>query len=295
MSNSIKFSIADAINVIIITDGMSSSCKNFLTMTYRYFEAWLEKPMHTIKVKIEDQIVTETKLPLTLGKDAYYCSGEILFSTGHYYKRSSKLSTIMIPSKVKRGRIKFKRNTPGRHITDEILEPYIINILSELKISTIHASSYLNETGEHCIVKTAWRGTGKTEAILPLVSTGRLLSDDLTLINFNTKIVYSYPRPIRVYKYNLKSLPKDAMKSEYILKSYLTPPWRPVLYLPIKPRKHSTLLSRLVFLNDKDISESKLKKTLVAVMDFETSHFQLHKSGLIISDIISPAPNQLEI
>ena len=75
--------------------------------------------------------IPEPDIKLKLGKDANASNDAVVLTSGHAFVKEKKGLTVYIPEKVKRGRIPFKRKTPGRHITDEIIEPLFANDISK--------------------------------------------------------------------------------------------------------------------------------------------------------------------
>ena len=265
---------------------MDNSCVNFILKAFKYFRPCLDNPRHKIYVKLKSNLCSNYDNYSVLGKDAKFKDNHVALNSGHEYIRKDNISKIFIPKYVKRGRIPFKRLAPGRHIVDEILEPYLIHILKEYDIDTFHASAILAEN-DQVIIHSAWRNTGKTEKIIPLIGTGRILSDDLTMVNQKKNIVFSYPRPIRLYKYNLNLLPLSKSFITFLkIKSFIYPPWKPLYYFPINPNIHKSHSFINIFLNK--ISEDLNVKTFIndAIIEFETDHFSQHRSILRIAGIL---------
>ena len=265
---------------------MDNSCIKFILKAFKYFRPCLDCPRHKIYIKIKSHLFSNYDDYLVLGKDARFKDNHVVLNSGHEYIRKDNISTVLIPKYVKRGRIPFKRLVPGRHFVDEILEPYLIHILKEYDIDTFHASSILAEN-DQVLIHSAWRNTGKTEKIIPLIGTGRILSDDLTMVNQKKNIVFSYPRPIRLYKYNLNSLPLSKSFIIYLkIKSFISPPWMPLYYFPINPSIHKSHSFINIFLNNISVDLNVNSFINDAILDFETNHFSEHRSILRIAGIL---------
>lgn len=176
-----------------------------------------------------------------------------------------------MPLNVKRGRIPFKRKTSGRHITDEIIEPFLQLSLLASNATFVHASSiYENEKVK---VLMGWRGTGKTNAILEDFENKEIWSDDLAIID-SKGFVYPYLRPIRIYSYNLPLLNNDyVIENKLKYKKYFTPPWRPIHYLPLNKTKITKgALGDFLYLNK--VKNRSLATKAQDVMEFEQIFFK---------------------
>ncbi len=286
----IEFSIANKINVFISTKSMNNNCKIFLEMTYKNFLLPIPEPTHVINVKISDAIPCDKNF-MKLGYDARYRDGLLWLKSGHVYEKHKNMIDVNIPLKVKRGRVPFKRTTPGRHISDEIIEPLMVLLLSAEEISCYHASSIVNDKNE-ATVNVAWRATGKTDAILPYVFDGSVLSDDLSLIDEKARTLYAYPRPLRLYRYNIKRLNIDLInKFKLYIKSIVTPPWRPVEYISLNPRVLEANNYSKIYLNEKfsklSLEANVDKDALFSLItEFEFAHYKQTETLLKIASII---------
>ncbi|MCB0462028.1 MAG: hypothetical protein R2816_01335 [Flavobacteriaceae bacterium] len=286
------FSLAQRIN-IEISGQATKDCVKFLNNIYENFEKKLDNPDYTLKVIVTDKIPKINKV-VSLGKDAYYNENTLILNSGHFFIRENdKTLTVGIPFRVKRGRIPFKRNTSGRHITDEIVEPLTNLILLNCDAAFVHASSiYSNGKAD---ILMGWRGTGKTNAILKDFESKDIWSDDLAIIDSNG-FVYPYLRPIRLYAYNLALLNKKYIKDHKLnFKSKITPPWRPVHYLPLKKKasvKKAELRS-ITYLNNPDTKN--IAEDAEDIMIFEQSFFEHYKIMLQHSGIFSVKKSVKEI
>jgi hypothetical protein len=279
----IQFSIANKVNISIDTSSISENEKKFVNRIYENFSPAVSDPLLNLYVNITDQ-VPEHEPTLKLGKDAEYLEGFVKLSSGHTYRREGRDLFVTIPLLVKRGRIPFKRKTPGRHITDEVIEPLIVALSPELGLRFYHASSYA--VGGKAKVLLAWRSTGKTQSILPKILDQDVISDDLTVLDENGT-VHKYPRPIRVYSYNIEDLPYDqARKAEFKRKSRMTPKWQPVEYLPLAPNSESYPLCNVTFLNNKNELPENIDRIANIITKFEYAYFEPTKQILSLAGII---------
>jgi hypothetical protein len=277
-----KFSVANRINVSI-EGSLSRDCQSFLAKIYSHFDAPLSTPDFSLIVKITDDIPDIEKV-IVLGKDGYYNAKTLVLNSGHFFtRRNARTLEVGIPKRVKRGRVPFKRETPGRHVSDEIIEPLLTLVLHKLNCTFLHASA-LYDKGSVTVLM-GWRGTGKTNAILKDFGSKEVWSDDLTILDSNG-MVYPYLRPIRLYAYNLELLDQEYVKRHHLkLKSLLTPPWRPVHYLPLldKAGAGSAPLKELIYLNDK--KSKSLPRDAERIMRFEQSFFMHYRIMLAQSGI----------
>lgn len=277
-----KFSVANRINVSI-GGALSRDCQSFLDKIYAHFESPLSAPEFSLNVQVTDQIPDIEKV-ISLGKDGYYDEKTLVLSSGHFFtSNDSNILEVGVPTRVKRGRIPFKRKTPGRHLSDEIIEPLLSLILHKFSCTFLHASA-LYEEGSVTVLM-GWRGTGKTNAILKDFESRDVWSDDLTILD-SKGMVYPYLRPIRLYSYNLELLDPEYVKKHRLkFKSLLTPPWRPVHYLPLQDKTGtgSAPLKVLIYLNDK--KSDSLPKDSERIMRFEQSFFTHNRIMLAQSGI----------
>lgn len=286
----IELSIANSINITIMTESLSRSSVKFLETIYSNFPDKISDSKLNLVIRVSDQIPPKENL-IPLGEDAKYCNGYIELAQGHVFQRTGDTIEVTIPQKVKRGRVPFKRQTPGRHITDEIIEPIAVHCLKGFGITAYHASSRVKEDGV-AEVNVAWKSTGKTEAILPYIFKNTVLSDDLCLIDEENGKLYSYPRPLRLYSYNIDSLKVDKTKKLKLrIQSWFTPFWRPVAYIPIAPPFYSTTKYEKIYLNEilshRTTSETKdTSKALELITDFEFAFFRETETMLRIAEII---------
>jgi hypothetical protein len=269
-----EFSVADRVNVEI-TGSLSDKCIAFLDKIYGQFSPPVNSPQFSISVGVTDQVPIIEK-EISLGKDGYYDKNTLVLSSGHFFiRRDGNTLEVGIPSRVKRGRIPFKRRTPGRHISDEIIEPLLNLILQKIGCTFLHASAVFEKGA--VTVLMGWRGTGKTNAILREFESKEIWSDDLAILD-SEGYVYPYLRPIRLYSYNLELLNPEYLKEHRLkFRRYLTPPWRPVHYLPLldKSSKGRAPLKELIFLNNPD--SGSLAEDAERIMLFEQSFFQEYK------------------
>lgn len=286
----IEFSVAEKINVHIDTASMSRVCVDFLKMIYKDFAVPVESPLKVLRVRVADIKAPEEDL-VKLGGDAFYNSGVLYLASGHFYKKIGNELEVVIPTRVKRGRVPFRRSTPGRHVSDEIIEPLLVILLQGMGISCYHASSILGEDGE-AVVNIAWRGTGKTDAVLPYIFEGSVLSDDLSLVDEVEGVLYAYPRPLRLYRYNIDRLSiDDAAKAKLRLKSKVTPPWQPVKYISLNPNQLSVKKYRKVYLNELRSKvchgdSFNMDELFKNITDFEFSYFDSTKAMLEMARVI---------
>ena len=274
----ISFSIANRVNVNITPQ--NEKVFDFIEMIYRSFPKPTTLSSLELNVSVKD--VSPTGLSLKLGKDAVLEEGKILLNTGHYFTRKENVIEVIIPLKVKRGRIPFKRDTPGRHITDEIVEPILKELLQELDAAFLHASSYVEN--DKATVVMAWRATGKTQTILKLLGKNKVLSDDLAILDTKGK-VYAYPRPIRVYSYNIIDMPfSNSEKKKLYRKARLTPPWQPVVYYQLEMKDEQEYpLGELKFLNNIKQNVAVLADHII---EFEYAYFNPWRKMLQIANIL---------
>ncbi|SMG43632.1 hypothetical protein [Arenibacter troitsensis] len=300
-----EFSVAQRINVSVYGT-VNSSCESFLKMIYHNFDNTIEAPKYHLKINVSD-VIPKIKKTVELGKDAFYDENTLVLKSGHYFIRDSEKSlTVGIPTKVKRGRIPFKRTTPGRHITDEIIEPLLQLLLLNCNATFVHASSIYKDGKVDVLM--GWRGTGKTNAILKDMSKNNIWSDDLAIID-NHGYVYPYLRPIRIYSYNIPLLdPEYISKHKLKFKRRITPPWQPVHYLPLSTETgvKSAPLNEFIYLNDR--TSKKLAKDAKNIMLFEQIYFKdyqimleqagvfkvKNKVGYIINEALKNAANLLK-
>lgn len=287
-----EFSLAQRINIEISGEA-TRGCVNFLNTIYENFDNKIVDPKYTLKVIITDKIPKINKL-VSLGKDAYFNENTLVLNSGHFFIRENdKTLTVGIPFRVKRGRIPFKRNTSGRHITDEIIEPLTNLILLNCDAAFVHASSIYADGKADILM--GWRGTGKTNAILKDIESNDIWSDDLAIIDSNG-FVYPYLRPIRLYSYNLSLLSKKYIKDHNLnFKSKITPPWRPVHYLPLKKKSlaEKAVLGDLTYLNN---SKTKnIAQDAEDIMIFEQSFFEHYRIILQHSGIFKVKKSVKEI
>ena len=100
--------------------------------------------------------------------------------------------------------------------------------------------------------------------------------------------VYPYLRPIRVYSYNIPLLDPDYVKKHKLKrKANLTPPWRPVHYLPLenKTKENKSTLKELIYLNNE--STQTLEKDALEIMEFEQIFFKNFEIMLKHSGVFS--------
>lgn len=277
------FSVAQRINVFILGE-TSKNTKDFIDKIYENFENPLEQACFTLYVKITDEI-PDIEKDYELGKDGYFNENTLVLNTGHFFIRNDKTTlTVGVPTRVTRGRIPFKRITPGRHISDEIIEPLLQLALLECDATFVHASA-VYENGKANVLM-GWRGTGKTNAILKGFESKEIWSDDLAIIDING-FVYPYLRPIRIYSYNIPLLsPEYITKHNLNLKKRITPSWRPVHYLPLKPAAESekrAVLGEFIYLNNKQ--SDNLAEDAENIMAFEQIFFNHYKIMLDQSSV----------
>lgn len=290
----IEFSVAETINVKISSSFYLKEVTHFLQNIYKSFNIPLETPSYSLEVIITDKI--PTILPtISLGKDCISDSKTVIFNSGHYFSaENSQVLQVGIPLTVKRGRIPLKRPVVGRHITDEIIEPLLQSILLNFNMTFLHASSKnINLLGGEVIM--GWRGTGKTNALIKELDNPdiQILSDDLTIIDAEG-IIYPYPRPIRLYKYNLPLLKNGKLKSKLIKKSYIVPPWRPVHYLQLSEITNwKVQLKSLYYLNNE--KTINIAKDAEYIMLFEQSFFNYYKLILAHTGILTSSKTVSEI
>lgn len=287
-----KFSVANKINVEI-TGNLSRDCEGFLKKIYAFFESPLQAPEFDLTVVLTDQ-VPEIEKVVSLGKDGYYDKNTLVLKSGHFFtRRNSSTLEIGIPTRVKRGRIPFKRKTPGRHVSDEIIEPVLSLILHKLDCTFLHASALYEEGSVKVLM--GWRGTGKTNAILKDFGSREVWSDDLTILDSSGR-VYPYLRPIRLYAYNLELLDREYVKKHHLkIRSVFTPPWRPVHYLPLldKTGKGSAPMKELIYLNDRN--SKSLPEDAERIMLFEQSFFMHYRIMLAQSGIFRSRDKTREV
>jgi hypothetical protein len=287
-----EFSIAERINVEISGE-LSNDCISFLKKIYENFDEKCETPKFILKVVVTDEI-PKIKKKYSLGKDGYFDEKTLILSSGHFFIRSQdNILKVGIPTKVKRGRIPFKRVTPGRHITDEIIEPLLQIILQRYDATFVHASS-IYENGKVSVIM-GWRGTGKTNAILKDFEKKEIWSDDLSIID-SEGFVYPYLRPIRLYSYNLPLIDKSYLKTHKLnLKKYITPPWKPVHYLSLQTKSETKKapMGEMIFLNDK--KTRTLAQDSENIMEFEQIFFKNYQIMLNQSRIFKSRPNVKKI
>jgi hypothetical protein len=276
-----SFSVASKINVKIL-GGFKKKSAEFISAIFADFDGPLDKPNFTINIKLTDNI-PKLKEKVSLGKDGVYGENFLVLKTGHYFVRFEKSIEIGVPTKVKRGRVPFKRSTPGRHITDEVLEPILANILLENGCTFLHAATYIESNKAQVLM--GWRGTGKTKSILQEFEKKRIWADDLSILD-EAGFVYPYNRPIRIYSYNIPSLSDEYVKNNFLnIKRFFTPPWRPVHYLPINniDKNSKVKLGNLTFLND--IHINNLEEISDQIMAFEHVFFEEIKIMLQVAKI----------
>jgi hypothetical protein len=286
----IEFSVANSINVIIDLNSMNRGCVSFLKLIYKDFLPPVVGAKKTIRLSMGEKSFGDEGL-IKLGGDAFYSDGFLGLKAGHQFKKVENFIDVIVPARVKRGRVPFIRPTPGRHISDEILEPLMVSLLQELGIRCYHASSIVGESGV-ATINIAWRSTGKTDAILPYVFSGRVLSDDLSFVDDEAGVLYAYPRPLRLYSYNIHRL--DVSRAERFrlrLKSKLTPAWQPVEYIALKPTVHAVSKYNKVYLNGVFASCDSVgvvdESVFSNITDFEFSHFSGTKAMLKLASILN--------
>jgi hypothetical protein len=287
----IACSVADRLNILLETDTMTRKCASFLDTIYRDFAPPVAQPLVTLRLRVKD-LPEPAGDVRRLGQDGWYREGFLQLASGHRFERLGDEVIVDVPSQVKRGRVPFKRAAPGRHISDELVEPIMVYLLEPFGIRFLHSSAILAEDDNQATVRVAWRGTGKTNAILPFLGTGRLMSDDLTPYDSVAGIVHAYPRPLRLYSYNIERLPwSDSEKAKLRRKSYRTPPWQPVAYLPIQPRVMTTDRCEFIFLNADDERRMDPRDPQTVhlfdlVTDFELSPFRTTETLLRLAAVL---------
>jgi len=281
--NEISFSVASLVNIKIFGN-LTKLNYDFIKFIYSDFDKPIKDHKFDIIVEITDKIPSIEK-NVKLGKDAYFKENCLVLSSGHFYFRKGNTLHIGVPSKVKRGRVPFKRSTAGRHITDEILEPILGLALLENGAAFLHAASFVE--GNVAKVIMGWRGTGKTNSILKDFPKKDIWSDDLTIID-KDGYIHPYRRPIRIYSYNIDLLDKNYIKNNQLkLKSLFVPPWRPVHYLPLAKidSRLKIKLGELIYLNnDKNNNIAELSEQ---VMCFEQIFFEDTKIMLSMANIFN--------
>jgi len=280
--NSYSFSVANSINISVDSD-VESHAIDFIKKIYSDFDSLIQDPLWNINIRLSTESCIKLDASHKLGKDAIYNSNSIKFSSGHLFSVVDNTINVTIPQKIKRGRVPFKRLTPGRHVSDEIIEPLLKFILPELSMSFLHASAYLDNNT--AVITMGWRGTGKTMGILSHIKSHKILADDLVIID-TQGYAYPYPRPIRIYSYNISSLPYGKFeKLKYFIKSLLTPHWQPVEYIHYYNSSDTKFpISKIDYLNDENCSNLPLVSRLIT--DYEYSYFDnvmlmMHVAGVI--------------
>jgi hypothetical protein len=270
VDNVFSFSVAGVVNVKFTDFPEGSNVLAFLKKMYLNFSEPVIDPIYRIDVCIQDVANLDVSQGYSLGKDAIINNRIVKLSSGHTYSRSGNCISVFVPSKVKRGRIPFERETPGRHITDEIVEPLLKNILPACGKTFLHASSYVEANKANIVM--AWRNTGKTDAILKHFGHKHIFSDDLAILS-DDGFVFPYPRPMRVYSYNLGKMPISKLDLFRLrLKSLITPPWQPVEYVSLDTGGFESLpVGDVVYLNDSNCSS--LPFIAKQILDFEYSYF----------------------
>lgn len=295
MKNKYQFSLAQRIN-INISGAMSKDCCNFIELIYKNFDKTLENPTATLNVELTD-VLPKIESKIQLGKDGYADDNTLILNSGHSITRIENGFNIKVPSKVKRGKIPFKRTTPGRHITDEIIEPFLQLLLLDSDATFVHASSvYENEEVK---VLMGWRGTGKTNAILKDFDSKEIWSDDLAIIDTDG-FVYPYLRPIRLYSYNLPLLNEDYLRKHKLnFKKRITPPWQPVHYLPLETKSNhkKAKLKKINYLNNP--KSLRIGEDAEEIMHFEQlffedfrimlKHLGIYETNNSVADIVNKA------
>jgi hypothetical protein len=287
----IRCSVADRLNIVLETDTMTPGCASFLNTIYRDFAQPVAQPVIALRVRVKD-LPEPAGNVRRLGHDGWYGDGFLQLASGHRFERLGDEVIVDVPSQVKRGRVPFKRATPGRHISDELVEPLMVYLLEPFGIRFLHSSAILAEDDNQATVRVAWRGTGKTNAILPFLGTGRLMSDDLTPYDSETGILHAYPRPLRLYSYNIERLPwSDREKAKLRRKSFRTPPWQPVAYLPLQPRIMTTDRCEFIFLNAGDERpvdplDPEIVRLFNLITEFELAPFRTTETLLRLASVL---------
>ena len=156
-----SFSVADKINIIIKNKSANSNFKKFINKAYSCFFNTVKKPVYSIEIIIEKIKYPSNK---KLGDDISLLKDGIQLSSNHIFIKKKNKFKIIVPEKVKRGRIPWLRKTPGRHITDEIIEPFLQILLRSIGLTFLHASCILNENKADVFM--GWRKSGKTNLII---------------------------------------------------------------------------------------------------------------------------------
>ncbi len=269
MLNLFKFSVANCINVDIKIEKKNKSAASFIARAYNEFSKPIINPRYELNVVVGSKKIFN-KENYRLGKDAIMFENGFLTSSGHAYFVNSNQLNIHIPHKVKRGKIPFKRKTPGRHVVDEIIEPVLQMLLLNCERTFLHAATVLMDGKAKLYM--GWRNTGKTDSLLEKISNNEVWSDDLSIIEKDGS-VYPYPRPIRLYSYNINKA-KHILESPLLakMKAFITPPWKPVHYVPLKiTNKRKAPISQLFFLNNP--SSTSLAIDAENIINFENSFF----------------------
>lgn len=281
-----SFSVAEKINVVVKSEKYYSEVASFLKIIYANFKGPIENPSYTLEVIVTDK-KPKMKPTFILGKDGFSNDQTLVLSSGHFFSNSEKKLTVGVPEKVKRGRVPYKRTVAGRHLSDEIIEPILQLIFLKLNTTFLHASSIFDIREESVEVLMGWRGTGKTNAVLKVLSdkNKEIFSDDLSILDSNGN-VFPYPRPIRLYSYNLNLLEDDELKKKLKVKALVTPPWQPVYYLPLnKISKWKVRLSKIHYLNNPETNN--IAKECEDIMLFEQGFFNSYKIMLSHTNIFN--------
>ena len=272
MSLSYSFSIANKINVYIENNFSNKKFNDFIENAFLNFDDIVEEPLYNIKLYVKKNNIF-SNYQFELGNDMKKVKNGIVFPTGHEYYFNNKDYKIIIPLKVKRGRIPWRRTTPGRHVVDEVLEPFLQLVLNSFRYTFLHASCILEDKGAN--ISMGWRHSGKTEKLLPFINDYEIWSDDFIILSDEGK-VYPYPRPIRLYSYNLPLLPINKKQLWSLkLKSFFTPPWQPVKYWNFKkPSKIHANINKIELLNN---LEGDIAEMSQLIMNFEHNFYSKEK------------------
>ena len=269
-----EFVIADKVKVKISSEEKVIKCFDFIAKIYDQFEKEGENISYLLNVVITDKLPSYAEVKYKLGKDGFSTENQLFLSSGHCFEIGNSNITVYIPTRVKRGRIPFKRGVVGRHVTDEIIEPMLRLIFLKLGMTYVHASTIIENQRAELVM--GWRGSGKTEKVLSEIQKGKeIWSDDLAIID-DRGFVYPNLRPIRLYYYNSYKKIKSTFLSSlfYLLKAKVTPKWQPVEYVKLKNhRKEKKIkLHSLTYLN-KPVSED-IAQDVEDVINFEFNYFK---------------------
>jgi hypothetical protein len=226
----------------------------------------------------------------------YYVKEGYLFCRDRYKTVRWKLC-IRLEDGLK---VYFKGSTFGESmLKDYVIEPLMGYKISQKGLSLLHASGIA--INSHGFVFSACQGVGKTSTAVNLMrDDAKFLGDDTVILSDDAR-VFSFPSPIHVFNYNMKSSP--LLRSKMRLTEKLEVKIKYLLYLlslkyvsfplrlraenlfelgkeyPLRALFHLTKTTKNTINVKEDVDKRRLAKRLVMNTMYESRHFSDYLSA----------------